>query len=321
MINHSSPLIFGTRGSALARAQTSLVMEGFGKAFPEVQLLEKIVTTTGDAHPELPLDQPLEGNSGVGLFTKQLEEALLRKEIDVAVHSLKDLPIKTPQGLKLVAILPRANHGDLLISLDSRGIEGLEPNSVIGTSSPRRIAFLEHHLPDHQLQFLRIRGNVPTRLRKLAMKQNEKPLDAVILAAAGLERLGYSIPLMDQTKPTSLLIDQTELFIHPLPWLLPAPGQGAIAVEMRETHPLIPYFSSLHHLETEEAVTTERLLLSYLGGGCHMALGALAKRDKVTKQLSLHGCYLAPNTQEPKFGRAVGKTPQEVARAVALSLM
>ena len=156
----SSPLILGTRGSALALAQSKLVSELLEAAHPGLSMQQKIITTTGDERTTMPLHEPTA--EGAGLFTKQLEEALLRKDIDIAVHSLKDLPVETPPGLTLAAILPRASTKDLLISRHLGGVEGLPAGAVVGSSSPRRTLLLSRHRPD--LKFVPIRGNVPTRL-------------------------------------------------------------------------------------------------------------------------------------------------------------
>lgn len=318
--NHRLPiprLILGTRGSALARAQATLVYDLLRQAHPDLALEQKIITTVGDANPTMPLHEPTAEASG--LFTRQLEEALLSREIDFAVHSLKDLPVVTPPGLTLAAILPRASTSDLLITLQPEGLAGLPAKAVVGTSSPRRTEILRKERPD--LRFTSIRGNVPTRLRKLAMNQRGHPLDAIVLARAGLERLGYNLQIINGTG--EFLFDQTILHVTEQNTMLPAPGQGAIAIETRiEEGPTsaTAFLAALHDEKTALCVHTERLLLRYLGGGCHMALGALATLDPVTHLIHLKAVYFPYTAANPREGNATGKTPEEVALLVATQL-
>lgn len=307
-------ITLGTRGSALARAQTTFVKEALQPSFPELVVEEKIITTTGDAHPNMALDKPM--SEGGGVFTRQLEEALLSQEIDAAIHSLKDLPVLIRPGLELVAILSRAATTDLFISLEPTGLDGLASGAVVGTSAPRRVELLKQKRSD--LRFTALRGNVPTRLRKLAMNQVDHPLDAIVLARAGLERLGYDLKIINGHG--SLECDGTMLYIEELTWMLPSPGQGAIAVQVRSGDAALPYWSSLHHEKTELCVKTERLLLHYLGGGCHMALGALATIDKHSEKISLRGAFVPSAGGDLRQGEAIGSTPEEVALLVATQL-
>lgn len=313
-MNRSS-LILGTRGSALARVQTTLVGEALRAVAPQLVLEEKIITTTGDAKAELALHQPVA--EGSGLFTRQLEEALLAGEIDAAVHSLKDLPVLTPPRLKLTAILPRAKVTDVLIMLQRGGLKTLSEGSVVGTSSPRRLEWVRSQRAD--LAVKPIRGNVPTRLRKVMASAGQ--LDAVILARAGLERLGFDLGIVDHEG--KFLFEGTELFVTELKDLLPAPGQGAIAIETRAENNDPEFEKALkkiHHEETARCVEAERLLLHYLGGGCHMALGALATIDPVTQQLHLCATYVPFPSAKPREGESIGTTPEEVALRVATQL-
>ena len=313
-----SSLILGTRGSALARAQTTLVGKLLTAAHPNLVIEEKIITTTGDAKPAMALHEPTA--EGSGLFTRQLEEALLSREIDAAVHSLKDLPVRTPVGLVLAAILRRAATTDLLITLQPGGLEGLSSGATIGSSSPRRIELLRHRRSD--LRFTTLRGNVPTRLRKLSMNQRNHPLDAIVLAQAGLERLGYDLGITNEEG--CFTFDGTTLYVTQLSWMLPAPGQGAIALETREEQASSPeftkYFTALHDEQTAKCVTAERLLLQYLGGGCHMALGALATIDEASDRIHLKGIYFPSAGATPREGEATGATPEEVALLVTTQL-
>ncbi|MFZ4116778.1 MAG: hydroxymethylbilane synthase [Chthoniobacterales bacterium] len=315
--SHLQSIILGTRGSALARAQTTLVSNFLQQTHPDLRIEQKVIVTTGDANPALPIHQPTAEASG--LFTRQLEEALLSHDIDSAVHSLKDLPVITPPGLRLAAILPRASTSDLLLSLQPGGLATLPSQAVLGTSSPRRTEILRQERDD--LRFTSLRGNVPTRLRKLAMNQREHPLDAIVLARAGLERLGYDLKIEDGRGV--FLFEETMLYITELSAMLPAPGQGAIAIETRaEEHSTsaAAYVSALHDKKTAACVMAERLLLHHLGGGCHMALGALATIDERTEHLHLQGIYFPFPGAPARKGEATGATAEEVALLVAIQL-
>lgn len=314
---NSSSFIIGTRGSALARVQTTLVGEALHAVAPQLLIEEKIITTTGDAKQSLSLHEPVA--EGSGLFTRQLEEALLAGEIDAAVHSLKDLPVVTPPGLKLAAILPRANVADVVITLEKEGWNKLAPGAMVGTSSPRRLEWVRSQRAD--LVVKPIRGNVPTRLRKLAVREEADQIDALFLARAGLERLGFDLGIVNgQGK---FLFEESELFVTELVDLLPAPGQGAIAIETRAENNDPEFEKALrkiHHEETARCVEAERLLLRYLGGGCHMALGALATIDPASQQLHLRATYVPFPSAQVREGEATGTTSEEVALRVATQL-
>jgi len=250
-------LILGTRGSDLALVQTRNVASLLHSAHPDLVLEETIIKTTGDKRLDVSLSAP--GSLEKGLFTKELEEALLAKKIHAAVHSLKDLPTEQPPGLILGAILERADLSDALASKHAGGWRGLPEGATVATSSLRRKNQILLLRPDLRVE--EIRGNVPTRLRKVL----ENPaLDALIVASAAVVRLG------DQIVP-----DGMEMTI--IEEMLPAPGQGAVAVECREedskTRELL---ASIHHEPTARCVHAERELLHSLGGGCHLPLGARA---------------------------------------------
>lgn len=302
------PLILGTRGSDLALAQSGMVREALEAAHPGLRIELRIITTTGDARAAMPLHEPTA--EGAGLFTKQLEEALLDGRIDLAVHSLKDLPVETPAGLVLAAILPRAPIDDLLISRHAGGLEGLPAGAVVGSSSPRRALLLQCRRPD--LTMVPIRGNVPTRLAKVA---GGGDYDATILAAAGLCRLGHDL------SGGSLTVNGRSLSLEVLDWMLPAPGQGAIAVETRAVDRAPGLLLALHDETTARCVAAERLVLKHLGGGCHLALGALATESDGI--LSLRAVFV-PDQRDPRAvrsGEASASSPGEVARIVAGKLL
>ena len=300
-------LILGTRGSDLALAQRRMVRDGLLARHRGLEVELKIITTTGDARTVMPLHEPTA--EGAGLFTKQLEEALLSGDIDLAVHSLKDLPVETPAGLVLPAILPRAPVGDLLVSRHSGGVAGLPERATVGSSSPRRALLLQEKRPD--LRIVPIRGNVPTRIAKIA----EGSYDATILAEAGLTRLGH-----DLSGNTLHSTDRT-LFLESLDWMLPAPGQGAVAVETRGDDSAEAIVSVLHDPVTARCVAAERLVLKYLGGGCHLALGALALERE--EMISLKAVFVPDQNDRRSLrsAEAVAPTPEEAARLVAAKLL
>jgi hydroxymethylbilane synthase len=251
--------IIGSRGSELALWQTNFVKAELEKLFPEIELEVKIIQTTGDKL----LDTALSKIGDKGLFTKQIEQALLAKEIDLAVHSLKDLPTVQPEGSKLGAVSRREMANDVLISKKYATIDDLPQGAKVATGSLRRQSQLLNYRPD--LQIFEIRGNVPTRLKKL----EESDLDAIVLAFAGIHRLNLDAQISQ---------------IIPLEIMLPAPGQGAIAVEIREADAeaenLLRQFNDE---ETNLCVTVERAFLQALEGGCQVPVGAYAimKDDRV----------------------------------------
>jgi hydroxymethylbilane synthase len=256
-------MIFGTRGSALALAQTNLVRALIHRAFPSLIIEIKIIKTSGDKQTRAPL-----AKSGIkGLFTKELEEALFRKKIDVGIHSLKDLPSELPAGLTLGAVTEREDPFDILIGHPQTSLQSPE---AVYTSSPRRS--IQAKLLWPSCATCDIRGNVETRLRKLA---DGKAGEAVLLAAAGLRRLNF---LRGDAK------DGTLEFEPRLPFrklsvseMIPAPGQGAIGIEARsEDGEILERLKSVNHAPTRDAVLAERAFLNTIGGGCAAPLAAYA---------------------------------------------
>jgi len=244
------PLVFGSRGSALALAQTRLVIAQLQTVWPSRTFDLRIIKTQGDRLAE-DTGRPMDEALGKGLFTGELERALRSGEIDLAVHSLKDLPTGDAEGLVLAAIPKRADARDVLISRYASTLEGLPVGSTIATGSPRRSAQIRAVRKD--LRTVPIRGNIDTRLRKFR-EQNE--WTGLILAAAGLERL----------KP-----DLSGLIVTPLPIsvMLPAPGQGALALQTRaDAEDIRELVRAIHHATTAFAVGAERAFLHALGGGC-----------------------------------------------------
>jgi hydroxymethylbilane synthase len=264
----SSTVRIGARGSNLSRRQVEMVRAALLEARPELTVEVELFTTQGDRQLETPL--PLMG--GKGVFTMEIEAALREGQIDLAVHSLKDLPVANPDGIVIGATPPRASVADALVSRSGLGLRDLPEGAVIGTSSHRRAAQLVLARPD--LRPRSIRGNVETRLRKGA--DPDGPYDAVVLAKAGLERLG----LLD--------VVTEEL---PLDVMLPAPGQAALAVQCRDAAASLALASSIDHQPTHLATLAERAFLNGLGGGCSAPVAAYGELDG--DRLTLRGRVIA----------------------------
>jgi hydroxymethylbilane synthase len=245
-------LVAGTRGSELARTQTEEALAPLRAQRPDVEIDVRVIRTAGDRDQHTSLSQM----GGQGVFARDIEHALLEGSIDVAVHSLKDLPPRLAPGLTLAAIPRRADPRDALVSRGGRSLAQLSPGSSVGTSSARRQALLHHLRPD--LHVLDVRGNVGTRIRRV----RDGELDGVILAAAGLGRLGW-------------LQEAAEIFGTEV--MLPAPGQGALALEARASdRKTLELLSPLDHLESHRCALAERAFLERLGAGCSAPVGAYA---------------------------------------------
>lgn len=284
-------LIFASRPSALARRQTEMVIQALQRAHPDLACTIHLITTQGDRI----LDKALPEIGGKGLFTQELESELLSGRVNCAVHSLKDLPTQSPPGLILGAIPERADVRDVLISARGYTLETLPEGAVVGTSSRRRAAQLLHLRPDLRIENLR--GNVDTRLRKAL----ENRYDAVIMAAAGLARLGLEKEVTQYLPPETLL---------------PAPGQGALAVQCRAAdQDTLSLLAAIEHRPTRSAVTAERAFLEGLGGGCALPIAAFAEHTPAGR-LHLIGRVLSPDGQEMIEVRGEG----EDARALGLDL-
>lgn len=246
-------LTIGTRGSALARWQTAWVQAKLQAAWPDLPCELRLFQTSGDKI----LDKPLPEIGGKGLFTEELENALRSGEIDIAVHSLKDLPIDNASGLIVGAIGEREDPRDVLISRQYHTLAQLPRGARVGTSSLRRAAQLLAVRPD--LKILSLRGNVDTRLRKAMQGE----YDAIVLAAAGVLRLGFSSHIAEYLS---------------LEVMLPAPGQGAVAVQCRsDDQRTLDLLKPIDHAFTRSAVTAERAFLQGLGGGCSAPVAAHAQ--------------------------------------------
>ena len=254
-------IVLGSRGSALAIEQARLAREALAGAQPGLEVALKVITTSGDRRQEARAGDG--GAAGLkGLFTKEIQEALLAGEIDAAVHSLKDLPGITPPELGIAAVLPRADTADVLICREARGLAGLRDGARVGTGSVRRrrqLAWLRRGL-----ELVELRGNVPTRLEKLA------GLDGIVLARAGLVRLGYRFA------GGALECDAGRFPLEALD-ILPAIGQGAIGIETRvDDEDVNGMMKAIDHEETHACVRVERELLRLLDGDCRLPVGARA---------------------------------------------
>ena len=242
-------IVIGTRGSKLALWQAEHIAGRIRERFPAIEVTLKKIVTTGDKI----LDVPLAKIGGKGLFTKELENAMLSADIDLAVHSLKDMPTELPEGLMLAAITTRADASDAFVSLRYKSLDALPQGAKVGTSSLRRRAQILKYRPD--LQTIDLRGNLDTRIKKL---ENQE-MDAIILATAGLKRLG---------------LEQYITQILPIEICLPAVGQGALAIETRQADAeVLSVLEFLNDSETIAAVTAERAYLREVQGGCQVPVG------------------------------------------------
>jgi hydroxymethylbilane synthase len=267
-------LRIGTRGSALALAQAHETRDRLIAAhgLPESAFEIIVIKTSGDQIQ----DRPLSEVGGKGLFTKEIEQAMMDGDIDIAVHSAKDMPTVLPEGLELIAFLPREDVRDAFLSPKAKRIQDLPQNAVVGSSSLRRQAMIKRLRPD--IDVVMYRGNVQTRLKKLA----DGVVDATLLATAGLRRLGLGDVITSVIEPAEFL---------------PAVGQGAICIEARAddtaTRDLL---AAIHDAETEICLTAERAFLAELDGSCRTPIGGLAKLDG--DRIRLDGLILRPDGSE-----------------------
>jgi hydroxymethylbilane synthase len=290
-------VIFGTRASKLARRQTQLMAAALRKVAPATRLSVKTIATSGDRDQ----DTPLADLGGTGLFVKELEQALLAGVIDVAVHSMKDLPSTATRGLCVAAVPPREDPRDALVSRGGAQLEQLREGACVGTSSPRRRAQLLRRRPD--LNVSNLRGNLDTRLRRL----DEGTLQAILLAAAGLRRLGLARRITQYI---------------PIHVMLPAAGQGALALQTRaDDAGLRELLQPLDDPHTHAAVRAEQAFLCCVGGGCHVPVGAYAAVDG--RKLTLAACIAEPDGRACVQDRLTGHVDdaEETGRLLAEALL
>lgn len=331
------PIIICTRGSALALAQSNLIAAECRRIFPRLRFELKIIKTTGD---KLQKASIVDGGLPKGLFTKELEVALVKKQADIAVHSLKDLPTELPAGLMLAAAPKREDVRDVLIYRDAdyfadpkshqkeewtpgqSALTGFKPHTtlkdfpkgaIIATSSTRRKAQLLAARPD--LKVVEIRGNVTTRMQRVAERAE---LDATVLALAGLTRLNFTISkdgkLHGNAVPDGLLAATLDLDV-----MLPAVGQGAIGVEIRADDERISKICErLNHFNTFQSVTAERAFLSEMGGGCQSPVAAFA--EVVGEQLRMQAISFANGPMRRAEAKRPIKEAAELGHQLAQEL-
>lgn len=285
----------GTRDSQLAMWQAEWVKTQLMRVCPEGEFELVSMKTKGDKI----LDVPLSKIGDKGLFTKELEHGLLNGELDMAVHSLKDMPTNLPEGLIISTFCEREEPRDVFLSKNGVSLEELPSGAIIGTSSLRRKAQLKHFRPD--LNFMDLRGNLQTRWKKL----NESEMDGIVLAAAGVKRLGW------EERITQIIPEEM---------MLSAVGQGSIAIEILEQRSDIKeLLSRLNHFETEQAVRAERTLMRKLEGGCQVPIGALAQ--VVDGQIILRGMVASLDGVRMIKAEAKGTDPEAVGMEVAERLI
>ncbi|MFT8320553.1 MAG: hydroxymethylbilane synthase [Bacillus sp. (in: firmicutes)] len=285
-------IIVGSRRSKLAITQTNWVIEQLKKLDPSFEFEVKEVVTKGDVI----LDVTLSKVGGKGLFVKEIEQSMLNKEIDIAVHSMKDMPAILPIGLIIGCIPPREDHRDALISKNHIPLKELKKGAVIGTSSLRRGAQLLAERPDLQIKW--IRGNIDTRLKKLETED----YDAIILAAAGLARMGWTSDVVTE-------------FLDP-EVCLPAVGQGALAIECREDDKeVLELLSKLSSEETTRTVYAERAFLNKMDGGCQVPIAGFAELDG--KEVVLTALVTSPDGKTVYKEKISGNNPVDVGELAA----
>ncbi len=305
-------IVIGTRGSPLALWQAETVKSKIDSIGQNIDVSIKIIRTSGDWRPEqgeAPLDPSCGGKA---CFAKEIEDALLRGDIDIAVHSMKDIEVDLPEGLCIPFMLPRGDFRDAFLSNNTQKYKDLPTGSVVGTVSVRRAAFLLHQRPD--LKIVPLRGNVETRIAKVRAGQ----VDATLLACAGLERLG----LLHEISSVVALDE-----------MLPAVGQGAIGIEMRgQDKKKLSFIDQFNCLETQLCVTCERGVLRALGGSCHTPVGVLAQLIDGQMRLSVRvvaldgsqiwskeECAEVENEEQARhFGEGMGKSLKSIVPAEVL---
>jgi hydroxymethylbilane synthase len=286
-------IIVGSRRSKLALTQTNWVIAQLKKLNPNFDFEVKEIVTKGDKI----LDVTLSKVGGKGLFVKEIEQAMLNKEIDMAVHSMKDMPAVLPEGLTIGCIPFREDHRDALISKDHVKLNDLKPGSIIGTSSLRRSAQLLAQRPDLEIKW--IRGNVDTRLEKLESGE----YDAIILAAAGLSRLGWAKEVVTEFIDADICV--------------PAVGQGALSIECREDdQELLDLFEKFTCKKTERAVRAERAFLQKMEGGCQVPIAGFAQVDE-NDEIVLNVLVGSPEGQEIFREELRGQNPEELGNQAA----
>ncbi len=295
----------GTRSSKLARWQSDWVADQLRLAHPELTVEMVEIKTRGDRDQ----NSPLAAIGGLGVFTKEIQRAVLENRVDLAVHSLKDLPTQQSDGLLLAAVPAREDPADALIAPNFKTLEGLPPSARVGTGSPRRLAQLQYLRPD--LEIVSLRGNVETRLKHAL----EGRLDAVVLACAGLRRLGLADCITERLEP---------------PRFLPAVGQGALGLECRrDDTEVVALVECLNDNSTYRAVLAERALLAMFQGGCTLPLAAWARdviaagTERTDATLAIDAAVYSPDGRERVVISLDGPPhdPESLGRRAAQALL
>ena len=288
-----SKLAIGTRGSKLALYQANLVKSKLETTYPTLEVVINVIKTKGDKI----LDIALSKIGDKGFFTKEIQDALYNKEVDIAVHSLKDLPTELPKGSQLGAILERANYRDVLVSVGGKKLADFTAEDKIATSSLRRKSQLLQM--NKQVQVVEIRGNVDTRIRKM----NDGHCEGIIMAAAGIERLGLQEHITEYLNETQMLT---------------APGQGAIAIEIRkEDNEILEVLSVLNHEQSAICVTAERSFLNRLEGGCQIPFAAHATLDGDT--LTVEGLVATLDGRKIQRAKIIGNSKDAIQLGIDLA--
>lgn len=316
MSRKGKDIIIGTRGSELALVQATATQELLSEQFPDWSISLQIIKTTGDRRTDVSLANvaKVEGTFDKGVFIKELEEALADGSVDIAVHSLKDLPTVIDPRFELAATLERAPVRDVLLTKEAGGLSALKEGAKVGTSSVRRAKQIEFLRPD--LVLVDLRGNVPTRIEKLAQGDD---YDAILLAEAGLVRLGF-IPEFSESDEEQISASAT-VFCTRLAEdvFFPAAGQGAIGLEIRKGDARsLELASSIGHQETWTKVTAEREFLRLLDGGCHTPVGVYSHLSG--NQIHLHARVFPESGGQPKVGSANHIDPIQSALKLFQSL-
>lgn len=301
MVSSAKILRIGTRASSLALRQTELAVALLKGKFPKAEYRIERISSLGDLDPETEFKE-LSQKEGKGIFTKALDDALLEKKIDVAVHSLKDLPVEIPKGLELGAVLKREDPRDAWISKDGQKFDSLQNGAKIGTSSVRRGAQLKYQKPE--VEVIPLRGNVDTRIRKLKGGNGAESMDGIVIALAGVRRAG-----LEKEVTEILSIEQ----------MLPAVGQGAIALLVRQKDTATrKKIAAVTDETTRIEVEVERAFLKELGGGCHVPIAGTAKLEEGGGIITLHGGVFSPDGRHSL--RATLSAPRSEGIAMAKRL-
>jgi hydroxymethylbilane synthase len=308
-------MILGTRGSALALAQTEMTLQALRTTHPDRAFHHEVIHTTGDLRQDLRLGRPDSG-ADKGVWTKELEAALAAGAVQAAVHSAKDVPTELPPGFRLAGCLARAAVEDVLISRTAGGLDALRPGATVATSSVRRACQLRHHRPD--LRVVEIRGNVPTRLQKLAEADD---FEALVLARAGLDRLGYATPwTLPAATGATTLPGGLHATLLPCAQFLPAAAQGIVTFEVfGDSHDRDAALMAITDQPTWRALCAEREFLRLLRAGCHTPIGLLTSEQDGTMQMqAIVFPDHAPLGTPPRTASAHG--PADTPEAVASTL-